>query len=187
VWSLINAWNKFVIIIIGIGFLILFILISGCAHGTGGKAYDQPYYREHSLFRHAGSLLEQGDFTQARQLYVQFLEKYPKHPYADDAAYRLAYMHVMIAENNPYFDYSKARTVFQNFIESYQNSHYISACKNWINVLDFNKQQMQMNSDTPVQPDMIKNAQISEELRRLRAENASLRQNLEQLQRAIER
>jgi tetratricopeptide (TPR) repeat protein len=187
VWFLINDRNKFVKIATGIGFFVGLILILGCTQGTNGKAYNQPYYRELSLFRHAGSLLEQGEFSKAYKLYGQFLEKYPKHPYADDAAYRLAYMHVMVSDQNPYFDYIKARMVFQNFIETYQNSHYISACKNWIYILNLYSRPERLISDESVTGDHVTNAGFSEEIRRLRAENERLKENLEQLQKAIER
>jgi outer membrane protein assembly factor BamD (BamD/ComL family) len=170
-----------------IGFLTIIILISGCSSSQSSRRFDEPYYRELSLFRRATDLLDDGQYAQANDLYSQFLHKYPKHPYSDDAAYRLAYMHVMADTTNPYLDYVRARTLFQKFIENYQNSHYITACKNWINLLDNCDKTSTTDSGNKniLTPNV--NAQLTVEMEKLREENEKLRGDLEQLQKALER
>ena len=115
----------------------LVILHGACTPNGSTSDRQDPYYLELSLFRQATERLDQGDYQQAYEIYRKFLEKYPKHPYSDDAAYRVAYMHVIAREENPYFNYGKAREHFNNFIELYPNSHYIRACNNWLTVLNY--------------------------------------------------
>lgn len=184
--SLINVWNKMLKNRVRIGLFVIIILISGCSRGNMGRAQEEPYYRELSLFRQATDLLDQEQYTQAHRLYQLFLEKYPKHPYADDAAYRLAYLHVIYSANNPYFSYDSARVVFQNFIENYQNSRYINACKNWLNVIEAGSG---LNTNVPESSSItgsVSGQDHTQELQRLREENTRLKQNLKELQRAIE-
>ena len=172
---------------LSIGFLSLFVLILGCSLQDSARRIDEPYYRELSLFRRAGNLLENSQYSQAGELYTQFLEKYPKHPYADDAAYRIAYLHVISDPDNPYYDYREARILFQNFIENYQNSHYINACKNWISVLDICLKSSSGETKERYIAEQEPNEQLIRELEKLREENNKLRQDLEQLQQALER
>ena len=140
-----------------------------------------------SLFRRATVLLDEGQYSQAGDLYTQFLEKYPKHPYSDDAAYRIAYLHVISDPENPYYDYQKARILFQKFIESYQNSHYITACKNWISVLDLNLQSVPGKTQRGYITQRKTDDMLALENEKLRQENEKLRHDLEQLQQALER
>lgn len=184
--SLISGPNKLIKICLKIGLFAIIILISGCSHGNIGRAQQEPYYRELSLFRQATELLENEKYSQARKLYTLFLDKYPKHPYADDAAYRIAYLHVIVSEENPYFSYDSARVVFQNFIENYQNSHYISACRNWLNVINSRPGPDGKALQKTRTENAVTDANRDEELQKLREENARLKQNLEQLQQAIE-
>ena len=187
VWFLINGRIKYRKFINRIGFLFLFVLISGCSSQNEYRQAAEPYYRELSLFRRAGGLLDDGQYAQARDLYSQFLEKYPKHPYSDDAAYRIAYIHVIADSANPYYSYPQARILFQNFIDSYQNSHYITACKNWLMLLDSYLEskpgQVYDLSGRKFNPD----EQLMREIETLKAENDKLKQDLEQLQQALER
>ena len=185
-WSLINVWNKMLKIPAGIGLFGIIILISGCSQSNMARAQEEPYYRELSLFRQATDLLDQEEYTQAHRLYTLFLEKYPKHPYADDAAYRLAYLHVVYSENNPYFSYDSARVVFQKFIENYQNSRYIKACQNWLYVIEsrpVTATRVNEKNKTTYAPS---DNNPEQELQKLREENTRLKQNLIDLQRAIE-
>ena len=77
--------------------------------------------------------------------------------------------------------------LFQKFIESYQNSHYITACKNWISILDLNLQSLPEKTKQgyvagPETDDLLRS-----EIEKLREENKKLRHDLEQLQQALER
>ena len=184
---LINVPIKKRKLILLIGFLLLFVLILGCSHQNYSRQTDDPYYRELTLFRKAGELIDAGNYTQAHDLYRQFLKKYPKHPYTDDAAYRIAYLHVIADEANPYYDYQKARVLFQNFIENYQNSHYITACKNWISLLELSQDDSKITVKSMDTDTGQARAKLMLEIERLREENKKLRQDLEQLQKALER
>jgi tetratricopeptide (TPR) repeat protein len=170
-----------------IGFLLIILLILGCSSSQSSRSIDEPYYRELSLFRRATDLLDESEYSQANDLYGQFLKKYPKHPYSDDAAYRLAYIHVIADSANPFFDYEQARILFQKFIENYQNSHYITACKNWINLLDSCDKSSATEKGTRYIMTPNANKQMITELEKLRRENEKLREDLEQLQKALER
>jgi len=187
VLSLTNVQSKFQKLKFGIGFLLFIVLISGCSPKTADSKDDELYYRELSAFRKANDLIENGEYSRAQQIYLKFLDKYPKHPYADDAAYRVAYLHVIASQDNPYFDYRQARILFQNFIENYENSRYISACKNWIHILDLCTQSSADNMRKTSQTDPVVDTQIQKEIQQLREENARLKENLDQLQKAIER
>ena len=138
----------------------------------------------------SGSIyLEKGGYEEANMIYTKFIVKYPDHPYVDDAAYRLAYMSVIADIKNPYFDYNNAVTLFEKFIENYPNSRYINACNNWINLL----KTVKINNDkssvasTNNQSDSIKISQLKIKLKRVQAENAKLKNTLDELQKAIER
>jgi outer membrane protein assembly factor BamD (BamD/ComL family) len=144
---------------------------------------------ELEIFMRANKYVEKGEYTNAGIIYEQFLNKFSNHAYVDDAAYRWAYLHVIADENNPYFDYEKAAGFFENFIETYPNSRYIMACKNWLNLL-------KNVNPAPVDPVIIKikeNAdpaaikQLEAELKNLQLENSKLKQTLSELQRALER
>ena len=184
--SLINVWNKMLKNRDRIGLFVIIILISGCSQANTGRAQEEPYYRELSLFRQATDLVDQEEYTQAHRLYTLFLEKYPKHPYADDAAYRLAYLHVIYSDKNPYFSYDSARVVFQKFIENYQNSRYINACKNWLNIIGAGPGLSTSMPEKSRKAGSASEKDQTEELRRLREENTRLKENLKELQRAIE-
>ncbi len=172
---------------LSIGFLSLFVLILGCSSQDSARRIDEPYYRELSLFRRAGNLLEDGQYPQAGELYKQFSEKYPKHPYADDAAYRIAYLHVISDPDNPYYNYHKARILFEKFIENYKNSHYITACKNWISLIDICLKSPYGETKERSVAAQEPSEQLLREIEKLRAENNRLNQDLEQLQQALER
>ena len=111
------------------------------------------------------------------------------HPYLDDAAYRLAYISIIADEKNPYFDYQKALLLFQNFIENYPNSRYINASQNWINLLlqvaKLREEHAVSKTGNGMNSSEIN--RLKNELNRVQAENARLKNTLEELQKAIER
>lgn len=164
---------------------LLGIIASGCNQSSSKK--DQSL--EFEILQRANIYIENGDFENAGTIYEQFIEKFSTDPYVDDAAYRFAYLHVIADDRNPYFDYKKAELFFQKFIETYPNSRYIMACKNWLNLLE-------SIAPAPVDPVIIKvkeNAdpvvvnRLKAEIKTLQIENARLKQTLDELQRAIER
>jgi len=144
---------------------------------------------EAEILGRGNTYIDNGDYDQAYHLYSQFIEKFPRHPYVDDAAYRVAYLHVLADEANPYFNYQKATVLFQKFIENYPNSRYIIACQNWLFLL----RQIHSNTDlpavstfTPASADTGTD-RLKKELQLLQEENQRLKKSLEELQQAIER
>ena len=133
--------------------------------------------------------LEKGGYEEAERIYSNFIISFPGHPYIDDAAYRLAYMRVIVDDRNPYFNYQNAVILFQNFIENYPNSRYINACQNWLNLIKVLNNEQGKSSVSAIrdQSDSYDINELKNELNRIRAENAKLKNTLEELQKAIER
>jgi len=187
VWLSTNGPSKHIQRIAAIFLSGLIIVIGDCMPNGDRSGRQEPYYLELSLFRQATERLEQGDYQQAYAIYRKFLEKYPKHPYSDDAAYRMAYMHIIAQEDNPYFNYGKAKEHFKNFIELYPNSHYIRACNNWLTVLNYISEKSDREADGAIQANLRPDQHVQAELDRLREENRQLKKSLKELQEAIER
>ena len=120
------------------------------------------------------------------RIVFDFVQRYPNHPLADDAAYRLCYIHVFDSDKNNYFNYADALKQFQKFIETYKNSRYISACKNWIAVLNHVKKRGQVVTDVPVLDNPAR-PEERERIIKLEEENKRLKNTLLELQKAIER
>jgi outer membrane protein assembly factor BamD (BamD/ComL family) len=144
---------------------------------------------ELELMKKASNNLENKNYDQAYVIYSQFVINYPTHPYVDDAAYRLAYLSVIADKENPFFNYKNGLSLFQNFIENYPNSRYINACQNWVNLLN-TIIELSKNQSVSAVGKGINSSEINRlknELKRLRAENAELKNTLDELQEAIER
>jgi outer membrane protein assembly factor BamD (BamD/ComL family) len=139
-----------------------------------------------AIFTRAQQYLDDGAYEKAYKLYRYYLETYPATPLADDAAYRLCYLHVMVSDHNPYFNYQSAQKQFQKFIETYKNSRYIIACNNWLGILQKMHAGQQQKYDATVD---TKSEMISEQERitQLENENKKLKATLLELQQAIER
>lgn len=169
-----------------VAFLILFVLIS-CSVKTD---YDSSAPElEYEIMQRGTTYIENGQYEKAYIIYSQFIHKFPAHPYVDDAAYRLGYIHVIADDNNPYFNYGKAAGIFQKFIENYPNSRYINACRNWQNVLHQIDSEQTKTIILPVEePDnSVQLDLLEKELNKLQGENNRLKETLQELQRAIER
>jgi len=186
VLSILNRFNP-----VGVFCLLLLFVISllftNCNKKTvNGNAENEI---ELEIIKKGSALLKKGEYDQAKNVFSQFIVKFPYHPYVDDAAYRLAYMCVIADEINPYFDYKNAAILFQNFIENYPNSRYIVACNNWLNLL----KTVGLDHEEPTvsyinrQQILLEISQLKNELKRVRADNARLRNTLDDLQKAIER
>ena len=144
---------------------------------------------ELEIMQRGSDYLKNGKYNEAHSLYSQFVDEHPMHPYLDDAAYRLAYISIIADEKNPYFDYQKALLLFQNFIENYPNSRYINASQNWINLLlqvaKLREEHAVSKTGNGMNSSEIN--RLKNELNRVQAENARLKNTLEELQKAIER
>jgi len=154
----------------------------GCASNPPVQQSSESGDQLIRVFSHARELVEKHAYEEAAQIYRQFLDHYPGHIFADDAAYRLAYLHVVADPVNPLYDYEKARLLFQKFIETYKNSRYINACTNWLAVLQPRKGQ-----NSPGLSDKTDVMQLKQQISDLRSENIKLRTTLAELQEAIER
>ena len=167
--------------------LIIGIFFSACNTYTSSDKTNNLIELE--LMQKGALFVEEGKYDQAYNLYSQFLTDYPNHPYIDDAAYRLAYISVIADEKNPHFDYEQGLSHFQNFIENYPNSRYIIACQNWKNLIEImirlSEGQSAKKNGKGMNAAEINRLKI--ELKRVKAENADLKQTLEDLQKAIER
>jgi tetratricopeptide (TPR) repeat protein len=161
------------------------ILWMGCSNAT----HDDKENLETEIFELGNAYIKDGNYKQAWEIYSRFIMKFPTHAYVDDAAYRLAYIHVIVDDMNPYFDYHKAVGLFKNFIENYPNSRYIKACKNWLNVLT-NPASRPLDPEigtTKEESDPALINQLKDDLSSTKRENAKLRKTLKELQTAIER
>jgi hypothetical protein len=127
-------------------------------------------------------------------IYTQFISKFYRHPHENDCAYRLACLQVIADEGSPYFDYQQTRMFFEKFIESYPNSHYINACKNWLSVINkiapaaLQPKSIAVRESGEEQGfDQVEINQLKRQLTDLPAENLKLKSTLIGLQKAIER
>ncbi len=163
--------------------ILLLLLIAGCSSRTTVKQEtDSEAGNLQAVFSHAARLVNSGAYQEAARIYRQFTKRYPEHVLADDAAYRYAYLHVTVDPANTLCDYDSAQVLFQNFIETYQNSRYISACKNWLAVLE-----SRIGHIGPTVPEEGIVMQLKQQISDLKSENQKLRTTLAELQQAIER
>jgi thiaminase len=157
----------------------------GCGRQYSNHAYQQDT-AEPGLFERAGHYLEDENYTSAYKLYTYFVANHPHHPLTDDAAYRICYMHVIASDKNPYLNYKDAQKQFQKFIETYKNSRYITAVKNWLTIIDTmgenDSRRVQANQNDAIE---LRNAQAR--MAQLEDENKKLKTMLQELQQAIER
>ncbi len=120
-----------------LSFLVILFLLTSCfkAVHPSKKTSDESEAAQKQIVLMIDRLLKNERFTQAQHYAVRFKQRYPKSPYIDDVAFRLAYLHVIDAPNNPFFDYQKAYKAFQEFLEKFPQSRYALACNNWRKVL----------------------------------------------------
>ncbi len=174
---MIREENKAIILLV-----IMLLFYMGCARQHTVQKSVESNDQLERVFSHATNLIDKGNYTEAARIYQNFLQRYPAHDYADDAAYRLAYLHIMADPANPLCDYKKAYSLFQNFIETYKNSRYINACKNWLAVL-----QPRIRQQDPVTLDTAEIMQLRQQISEIQSENQKLKTTLAELQQAIER
>jgi tetratricopeptide (TPR) repeat protein len=181
---LINVRIRY-IIFISIWICIQGSIWTGCTDAT----YDDKANLGTEIFEIGNAYVQDGKYQQAWEIYSRFILKFPTHTYVDDAAYRLAYIHVIADDKNPYYNYSEAFGLFENFIENYPNSRYIKACKNWMNVLT-NLASRPLDPEVGVRKEESDSTlinQLKDELSSTKRENVKLRKTLKELQTAIER
>jgi len=167
---------------------ILYVVISVTliACTAGRSATDAPSNIEHRAIKAADEYLEKERYRDVHKILTAFMEKYPNSEYADDAAYRLAYLHVVYSEDNPYFNYKQAHRKFLEFSGNFPGSRYLYACNNWLKVLNLNLDSNVKNHQGVVYKkddcDGLKK-QVDE----LKRENQQLREVLKDLESALDR
>ncbi len=128
------------------------------------------------------SLLKAGQYVKAEHYGRLFLNRYEHSPYVDDVSYRLAYLHVIADDQNPFLDYNQAQSSFQAFLKKFPESQYALACNNWLKVLYLTSQlQKQLES---IKTD---NRQLKKELKERAAEIDQLKSTLRDLEKVIKR
>ena len=138
--------------------------------------------KQQQVIKRADALLEQAKYGEARRLLNAFWEKYPASPYADDAAYRLAYMKTIADSRNPFFDYAEANKDFRIFSEQFPRSAYLSACNNWQKILNL---YLELNAQAKgLKKQLVRQQKTIE---RLKKENEELHRTLTDLEKALER
>ncbi len=164
------------------GILATFLLLS-CTAKLANKSTDSvPIQKEEKALRLIDRLLQQGAYQKAHRYLLALQSADALSPFADDVAYRLAYLHVIADSANPYFDYQQARQAFSDFQKKYPQSIYSSACNNWLKIL-----YLLFNSKYE-QNQWQRKARIREkECARLRHENAELKKTLRDLEHVIQR
>lgn len=161
-------------------FLLAFIyILNSC---SGSLPVTQPDAEQAGrIFEIASDLVANKEFKKAMEIYAGFLSRYPLHEFADDAAYRTAYLHVYADEMNPYLDYNLAKKAFTKFVGKYPESEYLPACKNWIKVLNLTGS-VQAGEKLHAK---IRNLEAQSEA--LQIENRELKKSLNELEKAIQR
>ncbi|NOX90804.1 MAG: tetratricopeptide repeat protein [Calditrichaeota bacterium] len=173
---LISAHRKAVLAIISL------ILILGCRNPALTRHDGTQIDDEERIIRIADGLLKNGEYEKARQYLISFKNSFPKSVYIDDAAYRLAYLHVIADSANPYFDYDRALKSFREFKQIYPKSNYSSACNNWLNLLYLLNNLKQQRADLEKRKDQLQKA-----TKKLTEENRSLKSTLRDLDQVIKR
>ena len=180
--------NKIRRMLLGLMFiLMLAILFTACGvKQVSKKSQMTPAMsivkRQEKLIVTADKALKEKEYSKAFR-YLQLLrKKFSASPYADDVAYRLAYIHVMADNANPYFDYNRALQAFRQFKKNYPKSIYGSACNNWLKILYliFNFKQGQNKLQQ-------KNKELRTKILHLEAKNKELEKTLKDLEHAIRR
>ena len=172
---------------VALSFYLTLIIFTGfsCSSPSSGNTEDP----DREIFSIAARHIQKGEYEQAASIYGRFIEDHAAHPYVDDAAYRLAYLHVIADQNNPFYDYRKAILFFENFIETYPNSRYINACTNWLHVLNkINPAQAEpVNVSVKENEKLAATTPLQNRLSLLEEENQRLVNKLRELQDALER
>ena len=86
------------------------MFVIGCSQHTSASKNLHPD-EVMAVFKRAQLYINQEAYSNAYKLYEYFIKQYPNHPLADDAAYRLCYIHVIGSGKNVYLNYL-SRTVF---------------------------------------------------------------------------
>ncbi len=162
-----------------------FTVLIGCMPAQNANPAPKATLQE-KVIHQADEMYKQGRYMDGQLILKRFNEKFPQSALTDDAAYRLAYLHVIADAQNPFYDYTAAKQAFERFQEKFPGSAYISACKNWLKILNLHfapekkKNQPGMNIQVELE-------RLHSEISKLKAENNQLRNTLTELEKALER
>ncbi len=164
------------------GILGFALLLSCTVKSVNQSADPVPIQKEEKALRLIDRLLQQGAYPKAHRYLLALQNADSLSPFADDVAYRLAYLHVIADSANPYFDYRQAWQAYRRFRKKYPKSIYSSACNNWLKIL-----YLLFNSNRE-RDRWQKRVQMQQKAcERLRRENAELKKTLQDLEKVIQR
>jgi outer membrane protein assembly factor BamD (BamD/ComL family) len=165
---------------------LLLVSIAGC-NTVKSNARDNQTRPGKEVIEKADQYLGRGEYENYRKLLRTFIEKYPESEYADDALYRLAYLHVVWDRKNPFHNYREARQSFMDFVVKFPKSRYFDACNNWLKIL--NSYFELKTADKPVIQKVTREncSELERKNRELAQENEKLREILKDLEAALER
>lgn len=138
--------------------------------------------KEAAVIRQADRLIKSGRFAPADTLLLNYLDHYPASDYCDDAAYRRAYIRVIVHEANPFFNYDSARAAFKEFLAKYPTSAYFYACNNWLKVLNLNFELNRAEENC-----QRTNSRLKKDLTRETRNRKELQKTLNQLEKVLQR
>ncbi len=161
---------------------LIFVNCSPVSRESSGR--DQQL--QAMLIEKADKLIAGKKYSEAESLLQKYLHKYPDEPYSDDAAFRIARLRVNSESENPFFNYQNARERFDDFKKKFPNSSYISACNDWLKILNlYNAGTKNIRYDDRIISSG--NSDLEKQIAQLKTENEQLRKILSELEQALER
>lgn len=158
----------------------LVILTLGCNSNQVDIGSSQ--YQEQTIIEQSDALVKSGEYKRAEKILKAFREKSTASAYSDDAAYRLAYLHVISDDNNPFFDYWQAKQKFTTFPKHFPKSDYVYACNSWLKILNLYFELLENSKNLKTE-----NQQLKKRFDQLVKENNQLSQTLRGLEDALQR
>ncbi len=122
------------------------------------------------------------NFDSCQVAFQTLVDSFPKSVEAEKAGYMLGYLHT--CSDNPRMDYPKARKSFEQFLQSYPDSRFVSDTRSWLRafaVMDSLEKQIALAGKKSNQSALL------EENRRLKSEIDELRQVISRLEKVIKK
>ncbi|MBN2542294.1 tetratricopeptide repeat protein [bacterium] len=159
--------------------LVVFIM-ADCAHIPGSS--EAEIYNSYKL---AEDYLRKQKFDQAIGEYREIVNNYPESQYADDAYFKLGYIHCVKG------DYKLANTYFTIVLDKYSKSNWAFDAQTWANltggilsctdkISDAEKKLGTYNGNKNTKDD-----ELTDKVEQLKQENKELRERIEELERLI--
>ncbi|MBN2424826.1 MAG: hypothetical protein JXR46_08280 [Calditrichaceae bacterium] len=175
---LIREFNK------KISLLLILLVLSGCMTSKTGRIPEKEN-DDRTKIEKADLLLEKGQYRKAHKILTDLLADHPYSSYTDDAQYRLAYLHVVADDKNPYFNYRQARKHFMEFVSIFPKSKYVSPCNNWLKILNLALESEKKNASPRDGKNECKG--LENKVKALSEENKKLREIIRDFESVLER